>query len=72
MDHPIEECAMNAKRWSIAILPVLAAGALAAGAFALETSTHILSGWWRGEAFYRGRPTSFWSKEMRHWRFVLT
>jgi hypothetical protein len=46
--------------------------ALAAGAFALETSAHILSGWWRGEAFYRGRPTSFWSKEMRHWRFALT
>jgi hypothetical protein len=45
---------------------------LIAGAFALETSTHILSGWWRGEAFYRGRPTSFWSKEVRHWRSAFT
>ena len=58
---------MNKRRWSIAILLVLAAGA-----FALETSTHIISGWWRGAAFYRGRPTSFWREEVRHWRIGLT
>jgi hypothetical protein len=46
--------------------------ALGAGVFALETSTHIPSGWWRGEAFYRGRPTSYWSKEVRHWRPLFT
>jgi len=45
--------------------------ALAAGAFAVETSTYIISGWWRGEAFYRGRPTSFWGQELRHWRSAL-
>jgi len=26
-----------------------------------------LVGWARGEAFYRGRPSSYWSQEMRHW-----
>ena len=58
---------MNKIKWSIAMLLVLATGA-----FALETSTHILSGCWRGEAFYRGRPTSYWSKEVRHWRSMFT
>jgi len=56
---------MNKRRWLIAILSVLAVGALP-----LETSTHVVRGWWRGEAFYRARPTSFWSHDIHHWRHI--
>ena len=57
---------MNKKRWSIAILVVVAAGVVT-----FEATTNVLRGWWRGEAFYHGRPTSYWSEEMRQWRLLL-
>ncbi len=29
--------------------------------------THCVRGWLRGEAFYDGRPTSFWAAEVQQW-----
>src|SRR3954470_12842024 len=29
--------------------------------------TCAVRGWLRGEAFYQGRPTSYWSRELQHW-----
>ena len=51
------------KKWLIGSSLVLLAGAAA-----LEVATHSLRGWWAGEAFYRGRPTTFWSQELAQWR----
>jgi hypothetical protein len=34
------------------------------GALALPAVHWRLIGWWRGEPFYRGRPTSFWRAEV--------
>src|SRR4249920_1684066 len=47
-------------RWSLLLL------ILAAFAVWLEP-TRIVWGWLRGEAFYEGRPTSYWEAELRHW-----
>jgi hypothetical protein len=30
--------------------------------------TRVVWGWLRGEAFYQGRPTSWWSREILHWQ----
>ena len=30
--------------------------------------TCVVKGWLRGEAFYQGRPTSYWSRELSRWR----
>jgi len=32
--------------------------------------TRVVWGWLRGEAFYEGRPTSYWSREIQGWRCV--
>jgi len=48
-------------RWSL-ILVILAAFAVW-----LEP-TRVGWGWLRGEAFYQGRPTSWWSRELGYWR----
>ena len=29
--------------------------------------TRVVWGWLRGEAFYQGRPTSYWRAELMHW-----
>jgi hypothetical protein len=29
--------------------------------------TCVVRGWLCGEAFYQGRPTSYWSRELQHW-----
>jgi hypothetical protein len=31
--------------------------------------TGVVRGWVRGEAFYHGRPTNYWSRELRQWEF---
>ena len=51
----------------------LAAGfvVMLTGAAAMEISTHALRGWWAGESFYRGRPTTYWSQQLSQWRSVL-
>jgi hypothetical protein len=47
-------------RWSLILV------ALAAFAIWLEP-TRVVWGWLRGEAFYQGRPTSYWAAELAHW-----
>ena len=47
-------------RWALALLLV------AAAALWLEP-TGVVRGWLRGEAFYQGRPTSYWSRELGQW-----
>lgn len=32
--------------------------------------TRVIWGWLRGEAFYDGRPTSWWVDELSHWKMV--
>jgi hypothetical protein len=32
-----------------------------------ESSTHVLRGRLRGEAFFEGRPTSYWRAKLDHW-----
>jgi len=49
-------------RWSL-ILVILAAFAVW-----LEP-TRVVWGWLRGEAFYQGRPTSWWAAEIGRWHF---
>jgi hypothetical protein len=49
-------------RWSLLLVIV------AAFAVWLEP-TRVVWGWLRGEAFYQGRPTSYWSRELAMWRF---
>jgi hypothetical protein len=49
-------------RWSL-ILVILAAFAVW-----LEP-TRVVWGWLRGEAFYQGRPTSWWHKELDKWHY---
>ncbi len=34
-------------------------------------SQRILTGWLRGEAFYRGRPTSYWRERLERWYLIL-
>jgi hypothetical protein len=31
--------------------------------------THCVRGWLRGEAFYQGRPTSYWAEEIQRWEY---
>lgn len=51
----------------------LALAATAACAAALfEFTTHVGRGWWRGEAFYGDRPTSYWRGELQHCRIGYT
>lgn len=47
------------KKWArrFAMISLVAALAIGVG---YETSTHVLRGWLCGDAFYDGRPTSFW------------
>ena len=46
-----------------------AATAAFAAAALLESITHVGRGWWRGEAFYQGRPASWWSVELEAWHY---
>ena len=42
------------------------------GAFAVWLEpTRVVWGWLRGEAFYQGRPTSYWRNEIAQWSIVL-
>jgi hypothetical protein len=52
------------KRWLYRVLILLALAALAVW---LEP-TRVVWGWLRGEAFYQGRPTSWWRSEFGRWR----
>src|SRR5262245_19337653 len=48
-------------RWSLLLVM------LAAFAVWLEP-TRVVWGWLRGEAFYQGRPTSWWRSEISQWK----
>jgi hypothetical protein len=41
---------------------------LVAGSFLLPAVRWRVIGWWRGEAFYQGMPTSYWSRECQRWQ----
>src|SRR5262249_29410821 len=57
----LDMCKLRLLRWS----PVLII--LAAFAVWLEP-TRVVWGWLRGEAFYQGRPTSYWGLEIERWK----
>jgi hypothetical protein len=46
---------------------VLGFGTLFLGVAAWFEPTCVVRGWLCGEAFYLGRPTSYWSRELGHW-----
>jgi hypothetical protein len=50
-------------RWSLILVT------LAAFAVWLEP-TRVAWGWLRGEAFYQGRPTSYWAEQIRPWKSI--
>ena len=50
-------------RWALLLVT------LAAFAVWLEP-TRVVWGWLRGEAFYQGRPTSWWRQELSNWQIV--
>jgi hypothetical protein len=50
-------------RWLLALLLLVAAS------FLLPAVHWRLIGWVRGEAFYQGRPTSYWRSECQCWRW---
>ncbi len=52
------------KRWKTWLLTFCLVGIVLC---ALE-SQRILTGWLRGEAFYQGRPTSYWRGELEGYR----
>ncbi len=40
---------------------------LAAVVFFASPAYWVVSGWWQGDAFYRGRPTRYWAGAIRAW-----
>jgi hypothetical protein len=54
------------KKWLRRILIAAALVALTLGIL-YELSTHVGRGWLRGEAFYEGRPTSYWRGRCDQW-----
>ena len=53
-------------------LALSALALLVATAALVESVTRAGRGWWRGEAFYRGRPTSYWAQELPRWPPIFT
>jgi hypothetical protein len=54
---------MSRRRWLLFLAVVLCLATLCT----LETQ-RILTGWLYGEAFYRGRPTTYWRGQLTAWR----
>lgn len=54
------------KKWLRRILIGFATIGLAYGAL-YEYATHVGRGWLRGEAFFEGRPTSYWRSATNDW-----
>jgi hypothetical protein len=52
------------RRWRVGLVVGLLA-LLGGAVFVLPPVYWRLAGWARGEAFYEGRPTSYWSREVR-------
>ncbi len=54
------------KRWARRLLiATLFVGLTLASLY--ECATHVGRGWLRGEAFYEGRPTSYWRSRIDNW-----
>jgi hypothetical protein len=51
------------KRWVLILLALTAFGLSALWLY----QTRIVVGWMRDEAFYQGRPSSYWAAEIRLW-----
>jgi hypothetical protein len=56
----------NVKRWRRIALIVGLLIALTLGGL-YEASTYVVRGWLRGEAFFEGRPTSYWRGRCDEW-----
>ena len=54
------------RRWVVRGSVSFLLGLLIAAAL-YECSTHVVRGCLRGEAFYDGRPTSYWRTELQYW-----
>ena len=50
--------------WSIRLLILV----ILAGFIVWLEPTRVVWGWLRGEAFYQGRPTSYWAERIGPWR----
>ncbi|MEE6022663.1 hypothetical protein L7N99_22610, partial [Escherichia coli] len=59
---------MTRRKW----LAVAAAGFSLLAALGLLESQCILSGRWKGEAFWRGRPSSYWLRQARAYGWILS
>jgi hypothetical protein len=55
------------RRWRLLLMLVLLL--LVAGSFLLPAVHWRVIGWVKGEAFYEGRPTSYWSGEAKRWEW---
>jgi hypothetical protein len=53
------------RRWRLLLMLVLLL--LVAGSFLLPAVHWRVIGWVKGEAFYKGRPTSYWANDFHHW-----
>jgi hypothetical protein len=54
------------RKWLRRTLIAMAALTLILGML-YEASTHVVRGWLRGEAFFEGRPTSYWRPRCDEW-----
>jgi hypothetical protein len=54
------------KKWTRPFLIGMVAIGLVYGGL-YEYATHVGRGWLRGEAFYEGRPTSYWQARIHGW-----
>jgi hypothetical protein len=53
------------RRWRFLLMLVMLL--LVTGSFLLPAVHWRVIGWIKGEAFYEGRPTSYWAHEMQQW-----
>jgi hypothetical protein len=57
---------IDVRRWLRLFLIAAVIGVLVVGVL-YELATHVGRGWLQGEAFYQGRPTSFWRERCDEW-----
>jgi hypothetical protein len=56
---------MRKRKWYLTLLAIALVASLAGILY--ETSAHVVRGWLSGEAFYDGRPTSYWREQIDGW-----
>jgi hypothetical protein len=57
------------KKWLRRLLIAIALVGLTLGIL-YECATHVGRGWLFGEAFFDGRPTSWWRRELAQWEII--